>query len=242
LVDILISPAHSLEYIYTEAILGYDALNLVSLNWIVLLGMLLGTIFTYWVFALRKWTYKTMTVIGFALLVGYLLMMYFTIDYNLPKEMLFFPLLMRGAGYIIVAITFITALSTVPFQNFFQALSIQAFISACCGSLLGAAILEHVFKFMLKKNAMLLSANLDNVNSFAAHISVESLYGKLQQHAMLVSMKEVYGWLCILGILCLLTFFLRESSLRPKSLLPKFSTIRHSVKHEIKMDKIMIED
>lgn len=241
-VDILISPAHDFEHIYTEVILGYDAINLISLNWIVLLGTLCGALFTFRNFALRKWKYKTMTLIGFSFLVGYLMVMYFIIDYNLPKEMLFFPILLRGFGYIIIAITFITALSVIPFQNFFQSLSIQAFISACCGSLIGSAILTHVFKFTLKKNVMLLSANIDNVNPIAKQFSAESLFSSLQQHAMIVSMKEIYGWLCIFGIFCLMAFLLKESSLRPKSLHPKFSTIRHTVKHEIKMDKILKEN
>jgi hypothetical protein len=238
-VDILVSPTHLFEHLYTERILGYDVLHVVSLNWFVLIGFVVGAIFTYRVFALRKWTYKTMTLIGFSLLVGYLLVMYSIIDYNLPKEMLFFPILLRGLGYIIISITFITALSTTPFQNFPQTLTIQAFISACLGSLIGSAVLARVFKITMKKNAMLLGTNLDNINPVANQIPTESLFGTLQQQAMIVSMKEIYGWLCIAGLFCLLAFLLKESTLRPKSLHPKFSTIRRTVKHEIKMEKIL---
>ncbi|NTV18660.1 MAG: hypothetical protein HGA83_04455 [Bacteroidales bacterium] len=237
-VNILISPSHYLEHLYAGEILGYDTLNLTSLNWIVLVGFISGAIFTYRNFALRKWTYKTMTRIGFSLLVGYLVVMYCIIDYNLPKGMLLFPLLLRGTGYIIIAITFITSLSTIPFSNFPQSLTIQGFISACCGSLIGSAFLTFVFKNTMKKNLMLLSANLDNVNPVSKMIPSESLFDTLNQHAMIVSMKEIYGWLCIFGLFCLLVFLLKESSLRPKSLHPKFSTIRHMVKHELKMDKI----
>jgi len=241
-VDILISPSHFLEHIYVEHILGYDVLNLISLNWIVLFGTICGAFFTYRVFAINKWTYKTMTMIGFSLLVAYLIVMYFIIDYNLPKEMLFLPIMLRGCGYIIIAITFITALSIIPFQHFFQSLSIQAFISACCGSLIGSAVISRIFKITMKKNTMLLSTSLDNLNADTNHIPIESLFSSLQKQAMLVSMKEIYGWLCILGIFCILIFFLKESSLRPKSLHPKFSKMRHTIKHELKMDIILSED
>ena len=241
-VDILLSPTHIFEHIYTEGFLGYDMLNFATLSWIVLLGTVCGAVFCYYVFALHKWTYKTMTLMGFLLIVGYLLVMYFIVDYNLPKEMLYFPIFLRGLGYVIISITFITALSGIPFQNFFQSLSIQTFISACCGSLVGSAILSRVFKITLNKNVMLLGANLDHVNTVANHIPAESLFGSLQQQAMLVSMKEIYGWLCILGIFCLLAFLLKESSLRPKSLHPKFSTIRRTVKHQLKMEMILKED
>jgi hypothetical protein len=241
-VDILNSPSGFFERTYTEVILGYDALNLVSLNWIVLLGTAIGAFFSYQTFALRKWKFKTMTLIGFSLLVSYLLIMYFIIDYNLPKEMLFLPILLRGMAYIIIAITFITALTDVPFSNFWQSLTVQSFISACCGALVGEAFLKQVFKLTMKKNEMMLGANLDKVNPLTSNISLDTLFGKLQQHAMIISIKEIYGWLCIAGVLCLLTFLLRESSLRPKSLHPKFSTLRRTIKHELKMNKLLKED
>ncbi len=241
-VEILISPSGLFERIYTEVILGYDSLNLVSLNWVIVLGTVLGAVFAYQTFALRKWTFKTMTLIGFLLIIGYLLVMYFIIDYNLPKEMLIFPIMLRGAGYILIAITFITALMEVPFSNFWQSLTVQSFISACCGALVGEAFLTQVFKIVMKKNEMLLEANLDNVNLIVRHIPVDTLYGKLQQQAVLVSMKEIYGWLCIAGLFCLMMFLLKESSLRSHRFQPKFSTLRRNIKHQLKMDKIVTED
>ena len=241
-VNILMSPAHEFEHILTGGILGYDAMHIVSLNWYVLLGMFIGALFMYVTFALRKWKYKTMTLIGFTLLVSYLAIMYFIIDYNLPKSMLFLPLLLRGIGYITITITFITALSVVPFQYFAQTLTIQAFISACCGSLLGSAVLTHIFRAVSQKNFMLLSTNLDRVNTLAAHYSPQQLYGSLQQQTMLVSMKEIYGWLCIAGVFCIIVFMLKESTLRPKSLHPKFSTIRRYFKHELKIERLIKQE
>lgn len=101
-----------------EAILDYDALNTASLNWVVLSGVITGSLFTYQTFALRKWCYRTMTVIAFSAIVGYLTLFYFTIDYHLSKEFLIFPIFLRGFGYMIIAICFLTALSRVPFSEF----------------------------------------------------------------------------------------------------------------------------
>lgn len=230
-VNILVSPSHIFEHAYTEQILAFDALHIISLNWLVLLGTVLGAAFAYYVFAMRKWKYKTMSTIGFASIVGYLLMMYSIIDYRLPKEMLYFPIVLRGFGYIIIGISFITALSVLPFKNFFQSLSIQGFMSACCGSLIGSAVLVRVFKSVMARNSMLLGANLDRLNPIANHLPSGAVWGSLQSQAMMVSMKEIYGWLCLLGIFCLLAFFLRESSLHPK-----FSSIRRAVRLELKRD------
>jgi hypothetical protein len=238
LVDILLSPVHLFEHIYTEAILGYDALHLASLNWIVLAGTFVGAIFAYRVFAIRKWRYKTMTIIGFMLIAGYLMMMYFTIDFDLPKKMLVIPLLLRAAGYVIIAITFITALSGISFQIFPQTITIQAFVSASLGALLGSTLLHHLFNITTKKNFMLLSTNLDSVNQRVHQIAQGELFGVLQKQAIMVSMKELYGWLVILSLLSLMAFLFKASSLRPKALHPKFKSIRKSIKHQLKMDRL----
>ena len=138
-----------------NSILKYDSLNIISLNWIVLLGTISGSIFCYLTFARKKWKYKTMSVIAFVAITGYLIYFYFTIDYNLPKETLLIPIFLRSFAYVIIAIIFLTSLSKVPFQYFFQAISIQGFVSASLGGALGSAILGHFLNFTMKKNIML---------------------------------------------------------------------------------------
>lgn len=235
LVFILLSPTHVLEHIYMEQILGYDSLNIISLNWIALLGIVTASLFMYKTFALRKWSYKRMTVIAFSAILGYLMIFYFIIDYNLPKEALMLPIFLRSFGYVVISICFLTALSRVPFKYFWEALCIQAFVDACFGESFGTAILGHVLKFVMKKNTMLLGANLDDINVVANRLPKVELYEALQKQALMVSMKELYGWLVILCIFCLIAFMLKGSSLRPKfAIHPKFRTIRRYIKHELR--------
>ena len=235
-IDLLLAPSHLFEHVYLETILGYDALNVISLNWVVLSGILAGSVFTYYVFARQKWSYKSMTVIAFSAITGYLMYFYFTIDYNLPKEMLVFPVFLRSFGYVIIAVCFLTALSRVPFHYFFQAISIQAFVSAGFGGALGTAVLGHALTTAVKKNAMLIGATLDRVHPFAGRIPQGELYGALQQQALMISMKELYGWLTLFGLACLLIFMLNESTIRPKYVFhPKYRVIRRFVKHELRM-------
>lgn len=240
LVDILLSPSHLLEHIYTEAILGYDSGHLATLNWVVVLGTACGAFIAYQLFALRRWKYKTMTILGFVFIAAYLISMYFIIDYSIPKGLLAVPLFLRGVGYVIVAITFITAISGINFKVFPQTLTIQGFISACLGALLGSTILHHAFNIVTKKNFVLLSAHLDGVNQRIRHIPQGELFGALQQQSIMVSMKELYGWLCILSILTLLAFLLKRSSLRPWTLHAKFKTIRRAIKHQLRMDSLKV--
>lgn len=49
-VDILLSPSHVLEHAFMEGVLGYDSLNVVSLNWVILAGTIVGSVFTYLTF------------------------------------------------------------------------------------------------------------------------------------------------------------------------------------------------
>ena len=235
IVDILLAPSHLFEHIYTEAILGYDALNVISLNWVVLGGIMTGAVFTYLTFAIRKWRYKTMTVIAFSCITVYLLWFYFCIDYHLPKEALVFPVFMRSFAYVIIAICFLTALSRVPFQHFFEAVSVQAFVSACIGGPIGTALLEHAMQGATAKNAMLLSTSLDRINPQTVRFPIEQLYGTVQQHSLMVSMKEIYGWLTMLALICLALFMVSESSLRPRlALHPRYRVLRRWVKHELR--------
>lgn len=236
--DILLAPSHLFEHIYMESILGYDAVNVISLNWIVLAGIITGSIFTFYTFSQRKWRYKTMTLIAFLSITSYLLIFYFTIDYNLPKETLLIPLFLRSFGYVIISICFITALSRVPFQFFFQAITIQAFVSAGFGGALGTAILGRALNVMMKKNALLLGTTLDHVHPFANRLSCGELYGALQQQAFMVTLKELYGWLSLAALFCLFLFWVNENSERPlHSLHPRYRILRRLVKQELRASR-----
>ncbi len=237
-IDLLLAPSHLFEHIYMEAVLGYDALHTISLNWVVVLGVVAGSAFTYVTFALRKWRYKTMILISFASLAGYLMYFYFTIDYNAPKELLVIPVFLRTFGYVIVSICFLTALIRVPFHHFFQAITVQSLVSAGLGGALGTAILDHALRGAMAKNALLLSATLDRVNPVASHLPAGQLMSMLQQQALMVSMKELLGWLTLFSLFCLLVLLLTESDIRPHRVLhPSFRIVRRLIKHELRMGK-----
>lgn len=101
---------------------------------------------------------------------------------------------------MIIAICFLTVLSRVPFQHFFQAIApSQSFVSAGFGGALGTAILGHALNGAMKKNSMLLGSVVDHVNPFISRIPVGEVYGAVQQQALMVSMKELYGWLTLMA-------------------------------------------
>ena len=224
----LMATEHVFEHTYAANILGFDETNLIDLNWYVLAGIIVGCAFTYFTFALRKWRYKTMTAIGFALAVVYLAWFYFFIDYGVEKEMLFLPLFFRGAASVIISIVFLTSIvqSGLPFQVFPQALTINGFTGAVMGATFGPALVGEFLRHTMAKNAALLSSAITDFNPDAVHIPLGQMYGMVQLQAMVVSMKEIYGWLQILGLTSLVLILVSYSPLRPWAIFPKWKTIR----------------
>lgn len=201
------------------------------------LGDLLAVAFlTYLTFALRRWSYRTMTAIGFALAALYLAYFYFMIDYGVEKEMLFIPLFVRGMASVIISIVFLTSIvqSGLPFTVFPQALTVNGFTGAVTGATLGPALIGEFLRHVMAKNAALLGANITEFNPQAAHTSIEKLYGMVQKQALVVSMKEIYGWLLIAAFASLLIILLRYNGVRPWAIFPKWRKIRRMLRREAK--------
>ncbi|MBO5456757.1 MAG: hypothetical protein J6A20_09605 [Muribaculaceae bacterium] len=232
----LLATEHVFEHSYASHILGFDDTNLIDLNWYVLAGIIAGCTFTYVTFALRKWRYKTMTAIGFTLAVIYLAYFYFFIDYNVEKEMLFIPLFFRGAASVVISIVFLTSIvqSGLPFQVFPQALSINGFTGAVMGATFGPAVIGEFLEHTVAKNFALLSAGMTNVDIAAVMTPLERLYSMVSLQALIVSVKEIYGWLLIVALISLTVILMSYGHVRPFAIFPKWSTIRRTIKHLVR--------
>lgn len=232
----LIATEHVFEHSYAEAILGFDEINLIDLNWYVFTGIVAGCMFTYFAFALRKWRYKTMTAVAFSLVVCHLSYFYFFIDYGIEKEMLFMPLFLRGAASVIISIVFLTSIvqSGLPFQVFPQALTINGFTGVVMGAAFGPALIGEFLKHTMAKNALLLGSDMVSSNPDICHMPIGQLYGMVQKQALIVSMKEIYGWLLIVALVSLLVILVNYKDVRPFAVFPKWSTVRRGFKHFVR--------
>ena len=86
----------------------------------------------------------------------------------------------------------------------------------------------------MAKNADLLSANIVDFNPDLTHIPIARIYGMVQTQALVVLMKEIYGWLLIVALTSLLVILVSYSSVRPFAIFPKWSTIRRGIKHAVR--------
>lgn len=232
----LMATEHVFEHTYAINILGFDDTNLIDLNLYVLSGILIGVGFTYITFARRKWRYKTMTAIGFLLATLYLAYFYFFIDYGVEKEMLFIPLFCRGVASVIISIVFLTSIlqGGMHFFVFPQALTINGFTGAVMGAAFGPAVIGEFFRHTMAKNSSLLSAAFHDSNTAIAGISINNLHGMVQTHALIVSMKEVFGWLLIVSLTALFIIAISYGPIRPSVFFPKWRTIRRLLRHAVR--------
>ena len=234
----LMATEHVFEHTYAANILGFDETNLIDLNWYVFVGIGVGCGFTYLTFARRKWRYKTMTVIAFSLAIVYLAYFYFLIDYGVEKEMLFVPLFFRGAASVVISIVFLTSIvqSGLPFQTFPQALTINGFTGAVMSATFGPAVIGEILRHTVAKNASLLGAAITDFNPDTVHTPVGSLIGLVQTQALVVSMKEIYGWLLIAALASLLVIAVSYGPMRPWEIFPKWKTIRRTLRRVVRSE------
>ena len=235
----MLATEHVFEHSYAANILGFDETNLIDLNWYVFIGIVAGCGFTYFTFALRKWRYKTMTAIGFALAILYLAYFYFLIDYGVEKEMLFLPLFFRGAASVIISIVYLTSIvqSGLPFQVFPQALTLNGFTGAVMGATFGPAVIGEFLRHTMAKNAAFLGSSITDMNPDIVHAPLGQLFGLVQIQALIVSMKEIYGWLLIVGLVSLVLILVSYSPIRPWAIFPKWKTIRRILRKLVRSEE-----
>lgn len=233
----LMATEHVFEHGYAANILGFDETNLIDLNWYVFVGIIAGCVFTYFTFALHKWRYKTMTAVAFTLAIGYLAWFYFFMDYGIEKEMLLVPLFLRGMASVIISIVFLTSIvqSGLSFKVFPQALTINGFTGAVMGATLGPAIIGEWLKYTIARNSAFLCSNIVDFNPYITRTAIGKYVGIVRMQAMIISMKEIYGWLLIVALISLLTILLCYGNVRPFAIFPKWRTIRKGVKRIVRI-------
>lgn len=103
------------------------------------------------------------------------------------------------------------------------------------GATLGPALIGEFLRHTMAKNAALISARFTDMYPGISHIPSGQLYGTVQQHALIVSMKEIYGWLLIIAILSVLIILLSYGPIRPAAIFPKWKTIRKIFRRQTKL-------
>lgn len=237
LANLLLAPSHIFELALMGGVLGYDGLNVASLNYVALAGIIVGAIFTWRCFAIQKWTYQRMLVIGFSLLAIYLAYFYFCIDYNIPKEALMLPVFVRSVAQVLISTVLLTSITRLPFPlHFTQGVCMHNLFSSVLAANIGTAIVGRWLNVAMKRNSMLLGERMDSIELSTSHTQLGELYGMVQIQSLLESMKEIYGWLLFVAIVCLIGLMLRYSGIRPTRVIePTYQAIHKFIRSDIRL-------
>ena len=193
----------SVQNIYTNAILGFDARHNADLLWGVVAGIAVGTGIFY--VALKKWQWRIISIVcvGFASFLLYQVMLYFLIDASTEKYMLYLPMLFKGAGVSIVYTSLTYALAgCVTFAYYFEAMCVIGFIRTSFGGPLNSAIITRLLNHIKQAVTADLGSHVDSMHSMAD--SFTTVYGEFQRQMVMVSLKEIYGYAAMAAVLILL--------------------------------------
>ena len=104
------------------------------------------------------------------------------------------------------------------------------------GATLGPAVIGELLRHTVAKNAALLGSVMTDVNPTAVRMPFGELYGMVQMQALVVSMKEIYGWLLMGALASLLVIIASYSAVRPFAIFPKWSTVRRLFRHTVRAE------
>ena len=86
----------------------------------------------------------------------------------------------------------------------------------------------------LAKNAAFIGSAVTDTSGLLSTHTLPELYGMVQVQALVVSMKEIYGWLLVASIIALLIILLGYGPVRPNVIFPKWRTIRKLVRSSVR--------
>lgn len=228
---VMLATPSSLQNSFMSKILHYDSLHVVYLNWFVLSGMVLSAFLCYFWFFRLKLKIRPMIFLSFACVVAYLISIYYLIDPETDIQKLYFPAFLRGIGLLLLYIVLTIYIANItPFKHNFQAICIVGMIRMSLGTALGSSLIDNWMHHLTAQNTMKLSLELDAVNPNIHLLDLSTLSAKLSQQVMMVSMKEIYGWMALFGVFLLL-FIILERDVNMSSIsFPKMRNIRHIFK------------
>ncbi|MDE7237248.1 MAG: hypothetical protein K2N66_05430, partial [Paramuribaculum sp.] len=152
--------------------------------------------------------------------------------YGIEKEMLFMPLMLRGISSVILSIVLLTSIvqSGLHFLVFPQALVINGFMGAVVSAAFGPAVIGEWFRHVMASNMSMIGSVVTDVNPVVDAGSLGDIAAMISRQAMVVSMKEIYGWLLIASLVFITVIALSYAPLRPSAIFPKWRTIRKAIR------------
>jgi hypothetical protein len=227
LAGILQSAPRLLQSIYLSAVLRYDALNVISLNYPILYGVVLGALLAFYTKVKWGWNTKLYLVFSFGMLIFYIASMYFLIDGNTNKEAFYLPLVAVGISEVMIgSITNVYISQCVPFSYFFFGLSAVGYSRCGIGNVAAAAIVQRLYNWSSVKNHLDAADNIDGTVLPFDMPSWSDTLSEVSRQSVMISLKECYGYLVIVGVIIILMIMMSSYRNSVTRIIPRMVAIR----------------
>ena len=228
MVEAILATEHVLEEVYYEEVMHYTDMVSLRLDWPALAGTLFGCFFAWWWMHRRRYSYLRLISVGTALLLVYLLGMYFSLSADISISRLYLPVACRSFAYAVLSATFMVCLEEImTFQHFFQALSIFNMLHMVVGGVMGAALYARGLSYYVADNLARYGAAIDRVSLPRLPAPLGEYMEGFIARMMEVSIKQLYGWVAYACLFLLLLFLLYDAPVRRKlKLMPLWRTLR----------------
>ncbi len=223
LVELISSTPKVMQNTFVGGVLHFDSVMTASDYIVEWCGTIVGCMFVLlWIKAFHLKFTRLLTV-GFMALLAYEIWMYFLISPGITVEMFYVPTFMRSFGIAI----FFTALTifleeVMPFQHFFMGLTMLGLIrngvvETVCSGIYSFYLRHHITENLIRGIP----------------------YDPLQ--SIMISVKQLYGFTCLLGVAMLFVFLLWDVQPVRSTLkkMPYWNVIGRILKKQMKHNRKM---
>lgn len=233
---------------FTAGALKLDDLSNAASNWYIAAGIVVGSIFSYSWFRWYNAPYKLFFVIAFLSLSLYYILLYFSLGTLADSSVIALPYFLRGFGNILLfAATGKYITRDAGPAIFTQVLCYLAMVRNALGSLIPAAFLAYGqsvrtldFQTRLAGNAGTYSPVAYNFYSTAYNramrggsstsessiMATKGLYAKVNQQAVFLAGREIFGIMAVAGLVIILVLLLWHFSAPITRKIPSWKSIR----------------
>ena len=220
--SIIHGSAHVLQPVFLSGILNYDSLNVISLNYPELAGVVMGAILAYFILVRWKWGVKKYLFMTFLMATYYAMSMYFMCDTATDKETMYLAMFALGVSEVMIETIATYILSqNIPFKHFFMNITIIGFWRCGPGTAAGGALVHRLFNWTTDKNIMIASENVTPASLFSGNAPAFDIQG------LLMGIKETYGFMILTGILMLIIILLSNYRTTITRFVPRMIAVRN---------------
>lgn len=200
----------SLQNVFLGSVMGYGSLTMTVFSALEYAGVVIGCLFViFWVKILRR-PYTRMLTLGFAALLCYHVIMYFTISPYSDIGKFYMPTVLRTFGYsVFFCVLTIYLEEKMSFQHFFMGLTICGFVRNGLAESMASAAYSHFLRYYIADYAGRFAPAPAPIAAGSA--AGEAFAAKMTALSPLMSgIKTLFGWTCVMGVLVLIVFLLYD--------------------------------